>query len=190
MTLAMRILLYGVVADTVDDYVRIGKSTEIKSLKYFCNSIIEIFGPEYLRSPTITDISRLLAIGEVSGFLGMLGSLDCIHWEWKNCPTAWQGQYVGHQKKSTIILEAVTSYDLWICHASFRMPGSHNDLNVLDWSPLFPNLTQGKAPLSITLLMDALIIWVITLMMVYTLNGQHWFRQSLLLNEQRSNILQ
>jgi len=26
------------------------------------------------------------------------------------------------------------------------MPGSHNDINVLDRSPLFDNLTQGKAP--------------------------------------------
>nr|XP_043625803.1 uncharacterized protein LOC122597254 [Erigeron canadensis] len=30
---------------------------------------------------------------EVHGFLGMLGSVDCIHWPWRNYPTAWQGQY-------------------------------------------------------------------------------------------------
>ncbi|XP_028062234.1 uncharacterized protein LOC114265613 [Camellia sinensis] len=131
MTSAMRILSYGVTAYAVDDYIRIGESTTIQSLQQFCNSVIEIFGPEYLRSPTVTDIARLLVIGEVRGFPGMLGSLDCMHWEWKNCPKAWQGQYVGHQKKPTIILEAVASYDLWIWHAFFGMPGSHNDLNVL-----------------------------------------------------------
>ncbi|CAL5357865.1 unnamed protein product [Camellia sinensis] len=64
MTSAMRILSYGVAADAVDDYIRIGESTAIQSLQQFCNSVIEIFGEEYLRSPTPTDIARLLAIGE------------------------------------------------------------------------------------------------------------------------------
>ncbi|XP_028111581.1 uncharacterized protein LOC114309903 [Camellia sinensis] len=66
----MRILSYGVAVDPIDDYIHIGVSTAIQSLQQFCNSAIEIFGPEYLRSPTPTDIVRLLAIGEVRGFPG------------------------------------------------------------------------------------------------------------------------
>ncbi|CAN1350342.1 hypothetical protein LINPERPRIM_LOCUS42130 [Linum perenne] len=41
----------------------------------------------------------------------MIGSIDCMHWEWKNCPTAWVGQYTGYKRKPTIVLEAVASYD-------------------------------------------------------------------------------
>ncbi|XP_028103280.1 uncharacterized protein LOC114302449, partial [Camellia sinensis] len=69
MTSAMKILSYGVAADAVDDYIRIRESIAIQSLQHFCNSVIEIFGPEYPRSPTSIDIARLLAIGEVRGFL-------------------------------------------------------------------------------------------------------------------------
>ena len=76
----------------------------------------------------------------------MLGSIDCMHWEWKNCPTAWQGQYTGHVHKPTIILEAVASQDLWIWHAFFGLPGSHNDINVLHRSHLFAKLAEGEAP--------------------------------------------
>ena len=67
ITSAIRILSYGVAANAVDDYIRIEKSTVIQSLQHFCNSVIEIFGPEYLRSPTSTDITRSLAIGEEIG---------------------------------------------------------------------------------------------------------------------------
>ena len=51
-----------------------------------------------------------------------------------------------HVKKLTIILEAVVSHDLWIWHAFFGMSGSHNDINVLQQSPLFARPTKGKAP--------------------------------------------
>ncbi|KAJ6824636.1 putative nuclease HARBI1 [Iris pallida] len=78
------------------------------------------------------------------GFPGMLGSLDCMHWAWKNCPTAWAGHYSGRHGGPTIILEAVASYDLWIWHAYFGLPGSNNDINVLQSSNLFDELAQGK----------------------------------------------
>ena len=69
-----------------------------------------------------------------------------MHWKWKNCPTAWQGMYIGHYHEPTIILEAVASQDLWIWHAFFGLPGSLNDINVLDRSSVFTLLANGLAP--------------------------------------------
>ncbi|KAL6579436.1 hypothetical protein OROMI_009652 [Orobanche minor] len=92
VTAAFRQLAYGVPADYVDEYVQIGESTAIESLKMFVRSIVEVFGDEYLRAPNSDDLKRLLAIGEQRGFPGMLGSIDCMHWTWKNCPTAWHGR--------------------------------------------------------------------------------------------------
>jgi hypothetical protein len=92
------------------------------------------------------DIPQLLAVGESRGLSGMLDSIDCMHWGWKNCPTAWHGMYQGHKKDPTIILEAVASKDLWIWHAFFWMPGSHNDINVLQRSPIFARLSEGQGP--------------------------------------------
>lgn len=83
---------------------------------------------------------------EARGWPRMLGSLDCMHWTWKNCPTWWKGQYKGHCNDPTIILEAVASKDLWIWHSFFGLSGSHNDLNVLSRSPLFCRLITGDAP--------------------------------------------
>ncbi|KAG6419282.1 hypothetical protein SASPL_121498 [Salvia splendens] len=67
---------------------------------------------------------------------------------WKNCPTAWRGQYTSGHKGThpTIVLEAVADCRLWIWHAYFGVAGSNNDLNVLNESPLFNDLCAGRAP--------------------------------------------
>ncbi|XP_038715002.1 uncharacterized protein LOC120008691 [Tripterygium wilfordii] len=139
-------IAYGVTVDFMDEYVRIGESTTIASLKKFTRPIISIFGAEYLRSPNSNDIARLLAIGENRGFPGMLGSIDCIHWKLKNCPSAWKGKYTGHIHEPTLILEAIASYDLWIWHTFFGMQGALNDISVLDRFNVFSEHTQGRAP--------------------------------------------
>ncbi|KAM0059439.1 putative harbinger transposase-derived protein [Helianthus debilis subsp. tardiflorus] len=143
---SLRMLAYGVTTNFMDEYIDIGESTAMESLKKFCETIVSIFSAEYLRSPNTNDITRLLAIADQRGFPGMLGSIDCMHWKWKNCPTAWKGMYIGHIREPTIILEAVASYDLWIWHAFFGMPGSLNDINVLERSSIFTELEQGRAP--------------------------------------------
>jgi hypothetical protein len=53
--------------------------------------------------------------------------------------------YSGHIHEPTIILEAMASYDLWIWHVFFRLPRSHNDINVLERSFVFTNLAEGHA---------------------------------------------
>ena len=113
-TAAIHLLAYGNAADAVDEYLRIGESTAISCLEHFNEGIIRLFGDEYLRRPTAEDFERLLHIGEIRGFPGMVGSIDCMHWRWKNCPTSWKGQYTRGSTKPSIVLKAVASQDLWI----------------------------------------------------------------------------
>ncbi|KAG2299088.1 hypothetical protein Bca52824_035560 [Brassica carinata] len=145
-TAAIRQLAYGCAADAVDEYMRFAETTARKCLHIFTAAIITLFGDEYLRRPTPEDLARLLHMGEERGFPGMIGSIDCMHWEWKNCPTAWRGMYSRGTGKPTIVLEAVASKDLWIWHAFFGAPGTMNDLNILDRSPVFDDIINGIAP--------------------------------------------
>ncbi|XP_058781834.1 uncharacterized protein LOC131656071 [Vicia villosa] len=83
----------------------------------FCKGIIRLYEQVYLRAPTQDDLQRILHVSEMRGFPGMIGSIDCMHWEWKNCPKAWEGQFTrGDKGTTTVILEAVASHDLWIFH--------------------------------------------------------------------------
>uniref|UniRef100_A0A0D3EE55 DDE Tnp4 domain-containing protein n=1 Tax=Brassica oleracea var. oleracea TaxID=109376 RepID=A0A0D3EE55_BRAOL len=110
-TAAIRMMAYGCAADAVDEYFRLGESTALLCLEHFVQGIINLFGDEYLRRHTPEDLQRLLDIRELRGFPGMIGSIDCMHWEWKNCPTAWKGRapkvnYIvnGHQYHLTYYL--------------------------------------------------------------------------------------
>jgi hypothetical protein len=141
-------LAYGTAAaDTLDEYLKVAESTALECLEISVEGVVQVFGSKYLRHPTT---ERLLQIGESCGFPRVLGSIDCMHWQWENCPVAWKGQYTrGDHKHPTIILEAVASYDLHIWHAFFGIPGSNNDINVLNQSPLFIlfiEAIKGEAP--------------------------------------------
>jgi hypothetical protein len=74
---------------------------------------------------------------------GMAGSLDCIHVGWHLCSVALPGQFEGKEQKPTLILEAVADNDLWLWHSCFNHPGSFNDINVWDKSPLLQEFLDG-----------------------------------------------
>jgi hypothetical protein len=130
-TVAMRMLAYGAPGDSTDDYLRMAESTAFDCFYRFCRAVIVVFGGIYLRSLIVQDTAQILAFNKARGFPGMLRSIDCMHWKWKNCLFSWQRMYKGHKKGCTVILEAVATHDLWILHSFFGMPGSNNDINVL-----------------------------------------------------------
>lgn len=88
---------------------------------------------------------RLLNDNASRGFPGCLGSIDCWHWEWKNCPSAWAAQYKGKKGKGCVA-EMCCGRDLWIWHLFCGNPGSLNDINVLQRSPLLRQIYNSDIP--------------------------------------------
>ncbi|GJR98248.1 nucleotide-binding alpha-beta plait domain-containing protein [Tanacetum coccineum] len=89
-----------------DEYLQMSERTARDCLVYFNMCIIDLY---MSTKPTLEDVEKIYNQHVTRhGFPGMLGSIDCMQWEWKNCPVSWQGQY-----------------------------GANNDINVLDNSPLF-----------------------------------------------------
>ncbi|GJT68696.1 transcription elongation factor SPT6 [Tanacetum coccineum] len=149
-TCAIHQLAYGVTPDSLDEYLQMGNHCARDCLDFFTMCVIDLFMPEYLQKPDFNDIQKLYtAHNNIHGFSGMLGSTDCMHWEWRNCPKAWHGQFSrGDKKYPTIMLEVVASYDLWIWHAFFGVAGANNDLTVLNNYPLFDDLLDDIAPVA------------------------------------------
>ncbi|GKE09822.1 hypothetical protein Tco_1413373 [Tanacetum coccineum] len=70
-TSAIRQLAYAAVPDSLDEYLQIGEKTSRDCLMHFCNGVIELYGEEYLRRPTQTDVEKLYAFHENKhGFRG------------------------------------------------------------------------------------------------------------------------
>ena len=120
---AMRMLAYGTIADALDDGYAMAESTVLECVREFATTIIQLYESEYLRAPTQSELSRILAENEARGFPGMIGSIDCMHWEWRGCPVSHHGQYQNRKGKPTMILEVVATKDLRVWHAFFGMPG-------------------------------------------------------------------
>ncbi|GJW50282.1 ALP1-like protein [Tanacetum coccineum] len=148
-TSAYRQLAYGSVLDSLDEYMQMGATTARKSLQIFCKVIMNLYGEEFLRKPTYTDMEKLYARhDEKHGFPGMLESIDCAHWPWANCPVAYRAQLSrgDHGPDPFILLEEIATNDLWIWHAFFGVSGMNNDVNILRQSPIFNDLKSGRAP--------------------------------------------
>ncbi|XP_042065431.1 uncharacterized protein LOC121808941 [Salvia splendens] len=117
---AIRQLAYGGPSDMFDKYLHIGDTTGRECPKEFCKGIIKTFSSTYLRKSTHADSKYLLDLhGRVHGFPRKLCSVDCLHWEWKQCLTAWKGQFTAEFKGKypKMILEAVSNRD---CGFSMR----------------------------------------------------------------------
>ncbi|KAK4477686.1 hypothetical protein RD792_016933 [Penstemon davidsonii] len=80
VTVALRMLAYSNPADSLDEPYHIGESTACATLRQFCKTILWLYKTTYLRQPNGDDIKRLLERAERRGFLGMIGSIDCMHY--------------------------------------------------------------------------------------------------------------
>ena len=107
----------------------------------------DLYSLEYLRVPDENDlkgICRLHCI--VHGVNGMIGSLDCMHTQWKSYPKAWQASFKSGKESGgpTVVLKAMSDYHLLFWHASFGYTGSLNNLNVLNLLPFLESLVDGS----------------------------------------------
>ncbi|CAL1377418.1 unnamed protein product [Linum trigynum] len=114
LTSAFGMLAYGCSTYSLDETCRIAESIVLLCLRKFFSAITSTNYAQYLHAPTVDDNRHLLHHVAQRGFPHMIVSIDCMHWEWKNCPTGWAGQFTGHKKKPKIFLEVVASYNTWI----------------------------------------------------------------------------
>ncbi|KAK1866663.1 hypothetical protein I4F81_009179 [Pyropia yezoensis] len=143
---AFRVLAYGESTDRPDENCRISRSTVDNTVRDLVYYIVDIFRPNYLRQPNAEELTILLKRSAERGVPGCIGSLDCSHWEWRACPKGMQGSFQNRKGRRSIVMETVCDEDLYIWHLFVGCPGSTNDINVMQQSPLYHDITAGLWP--------------------------------------------
>ena len=89
-----------------------------KTFHEFNDTITKTHAEECLWAPDAEDLRNAFQFHELKHGKkgGMLGSLDCSHSPWKNCPVAWQQSFQGAKKTPTVVLEAICDQHLCCGH--------------------------------------------------------------------------
>ena len=144
--IALQVYAYGISPNAFTPYYQMSETTARSSFLKLAKILIndDDLRYKYLRDMLKSDAYNLENLHySAHGVEGMLGSLDCMHLNWKNCPVAHQGQFQGKESMPTLVMEAVSDYNLRIWHYSLGWPGSLNDINIWDRSTLLQRFTNG-----------------------------------------------
>lgn len=129
--------------DEIDELFEASSSSVGNSFNSFMEEVLNVFAKEYFRHPTEDYLKRKLEINAGRRFPGCVGSWDSKKWEWKSYKLACAWKFKGKEKEQKIVLYAIADCELWICGRHMGKPGSLNDLNILDSSPLITGILQG-----------------------------------------------
>lgn len=156
ITAVMRMMAYGVAADTVGEYCRLSSSSEMESMKEFTREWLRNF-ERNICAVLRPRIYKGFCINASRGFPGIVTSIDCQHYECKSGPTHLAGAHNGKNRKLTMVLESLADGEGWLWFMYFEFPGSMDDINVLDKSPTMAKILSTSFPrawitFSITLL--------------------------------------
>jgi hypothetical protein len=144
--IALKTIAYGTTPHAFLDYFQMGETTARQCVIRFANAVsnCEELKQRFFRPMTRNDAKNVCKLHkDQHGIDGMIGSLDCMHVYWKNCPVAWQGQYQGKEKYPTIVLEAMCDYNLYFWHHEFGAAGTLNDISIWDLSGLHKTFVDG-----------------------------------------------
>lgn len=104
---------------------------------------MDLYGAEYLRTPSEVYMCRIIYINSARLFPGFLCS-DCQHFEWENCPIVFAGQFKVNYKKPTVVLKSIVDSELFIWAANCGWPGSLYKINILDSYTILKSGIDGE----------------------------------------------
>jgi len=94
-------------------------------------------------SPTTSELCSIMQAYALVGFPGCVGSIDCTHIRWWNCPSKHRNSCHGKEGYPTLGFQVIVDNTKRILHVSKGYFGSLNDQNICDIDPIIYNDNGG-----------------------------------------------
>jgi hypothetical protein len=107
LLLPLKTYAYGVATHAFIDYFSCSMPFANQCCREFDSMIFGLYQHEYLlRKPTKDDVLKeIVALHKHKHHIdGLLGSLDCTHIYWKNCPVAWKAKVNTKKEEMPLLL--------------------------------------------------------------------------------------
>jgi hypothetical protein len=142
----LQILRFGTSKIAFENCYQMGETTVQMTFAAFVRVIATDpnIGQQFFRRMTRADARRVSDMHKRKhGIPLMVMMIDCMHVRWKNCPKAWAGSLAGKEGKPTLVLEAGSDSENYFWHAAFGYPGTNNDIDTWEASPLSEDMRSG-----------------------------------------------
>jgi len=142
----LRILGRGSCADEIKELSGelLGESTVHVLFKQFVKGIAEHLFPIHVKIPEGTYLQEVLHVYSRLGLPGAIGSMDCTHVWWAQCPKRLTFDCTGKEGYPTLVFQVVVDHFRRINHCSRHFLGASNDKTIANNDPFTVGVMDGS----------------------------------------------
>jgi len=143
LLISLRILGRGVTQDDISEPSYVSESHCGAIFRKFITNFSRLFKDEFIKLPTPSELESSMKAYAAVGFPGCVGSIDCTHIRWWNCPSKHRNSCHGKEGYPSLGFQMIVDPSKRIQYVSQAYFGTLNDQNICDVDPIIYNDTSG-----------------------------------------------
>jgi len=143
LLICLRILARGVTSDDVSEPSGVSPTHCDTIFKQFIHNFSSHFKDVFITLPQPQQLKNMMEVYAAMGFPGCVGSVDCTHIRWWNCPRKRQNLCRGKEGFPTLAFQVLVDPSRRIQFVSKSFFGSLNDKNICDVDKFIYNNNGG-----------------------------------------------
>jgi hypothetical protein len=143
LMICLRILARDNLLDDIGELFNVGKTTAHELFLTFIRNMSGKLLSEYVKVPVGEEFEKLKETYTKLGFPGCIGSIDCTHIAWDNCPVGYTNLNTGKEGYPTVSFEVVADHHRRILNCSNYFFGSASDKNIVRNDPFPVSVLDG-----------------------------------------------